>query len=136
MLILRILTFFYIFLINSGQEEVEMETSTPISPPPSFLSMPLKQEHQSPVPQPPRVSSPQQDPSTWPSPGHVTRTSLQMRLQQMAGQPTADEKKAGPTQPMQQSPPVQVSSLFKDARSVSFYPYNRSQILQYVEYTK
>jgi len=25
---------------------------------------------------------------------------------------------------------------FKDARSVSFYPYNRSQILQYVEYTK
>ena len=24
----------------------------------------------------------------------------------------------------------------KDARSVSFYPYNRSQILQYVEYTK
>jgi len=91
-----------------------METSTPISPPPSLLSMPLKPEHQSPVPQPPRVSSPQQDPSTWPSPGHVTRTSLQMRLQQMAGQPTADEKKAGPTQPMQQSPPpVQVSSLFK-----------------------
>ena len=24
----------------------------------------------------------------------------------------------------------------KDARSVSFYPYNRSQVLQYVEYTK
>jgi len=24
----------------------------------------------------------------------------------------------------------------KDARSVSLYPYNRSQILQYVEYTK
>jgi len=26
--------------------------------------------------------------------------------------------------------------LFKDARSVSLYPYNRSQILQYVNYTK
>jgi len=25
---------------------------------------------------------------------------------------------------------------FKDDRSVSFYPYNRSQILQYVEYPK
>jgi len=24
----------------------------------------------------------------------------------------------------------------KDARSVSLYPYNRSQILQYVKYTK
>ena len=27
-------------------------------------------------------------------------------------------------------------SILKDARSVSFYPDNRSQILQYVEYTK
>ena len=27
-------------------------------------------------------------------------------------------------------------SLIKDARSVSLYPYNRSQILQYVKYTK
>jgi len=26
--------------------------------------------------------------------------------------------------------------LFKGARSVSLYPYNRSQILQYVKYTK
>jgi len=25
---------------------------------------------------------------------------------------------------------------FKDARSVSLYPYNQSQILQYVKYTK
>ena len=25
---------------------------------------------------------------------------------------------------------------FKDARSVSLYPYNRSQILKYVKYTK
>jgi len=26
--------------------------------------------------------------------------------------------------------------VLKDARSVSLYPYNRSQILQYVKYTK
>jgi len=26
--------------------------------------------------------------------------------------------------------------IFKDARSVYLYPYNRSQILQYVKYTK
>jgi len=29
-----------------------------------------------------------------------------------------------------------VGPFFKDARSVSLYPYNRSQILQYVKYTK
>jgi len=29
-----------------------------------------------------------------------------------------------------------VVKLFKDARSVSLYPYNRSQILQNVKYTK
>jgi len=28
------------------------------------------------------------------------------------------------------------STCFKDARSVALYPYNRSQILQYVKYTK
>jgi len=32
--------------------------------------------------------------------------------------------------------PLWSQSMIKDARSVSFYPYNRSQILQYVEYTK
>jgi len=31
---------------------------------------------------------------------------------------------------------ISVTPTFKDARSVSFYPYNRSQILQCVEYTK
>jgi len=31
---------------------------------------------------------------------------------------------------------VIITANIKDARSVSFYPYNRSQILQYVEYTK
>jgi len=29
-----------------------------------------------------------------------------------------------------------ITAQTEDARSVSFYPYNRSQILQYVEYTK
>ena len=29
-----------------------------------------------------------------------------------------------------------LEKFFKDARSVSLYPYNRSQILQYVKYTK
>jgi len=30
----------------------------------------------------------------------------------------------------------QILQNVKDARSVSLYPYNRSQILQYVKYTK
>jgi len=33
-------------------------------------------------------------------------------------------------------PYLLVNTDFKDARSVSSYPYNQSQILQYVKYTK
>ena len=32
--------------------------------------------------------------------------------------------------------PMALCTIIKDARSVSLYPYNRSQILQYVKYTK
>ena len=31
---------------------------------------------------------------------------------------------------------IHVLLIFKDARSVSLYPYNRSQIVQYCKYTK